>query len=51
MEVKLRGLDRYEVEAIQYDGTNSDEICQRENQSSIQLVWERYTTGSRSNYR
>lgn len=28
MEVKLRGLDRYEVEAIQYDGTNSDEICQ-----------------------
>lgn len=26
MEVKLRGLDRYEVEAIQYDGTNSDEI-------------------------
>lgn len=49
MEVKLRGLDRYEVEAIQYDGTNSDEICQRENQSSIQLVWERYTTGSRSN--
>lgn len=30
MEVKLRGLDRYEVEAIQYDGTNSDEICQRE---------------------
>ena len=50
MEVKLRGLDRYEVEAIQYDGTNSDEICQRENQSSIQLVWERYTTGSRSNY-
>lgn len=51
MEVKLRGLDRYEVEAIQYDGTNSDEICQRENQYSIQLVWERYTTGSRSNYR
>lgn len=28
MAVKLRGLDRYEVEAIQYDGTNSDEICQ-----------------------
>ena len=28
MEVKLRGLGRYEVEAIQYDGTNSDEICQ-----------------------
>lgn len=28
MEAKLRGLDRYEVEAIQYDGTNSDEICQ-----------------------
>ena len=28
MEVKLRGIDRYEVEAIQYDGTNSDEICQ-----------------------
>lgn len=28
MEVKLKGLDRYEVEAIQYDGTNSDEICQ-----------------------
>lgn len=26
MAVKLRGLDRYEVEAIQYDGTNSDEI-------------------------
>lgn len=25
--------------------------CQRENQSSIQLVWEIYTTGSRSNYR
>lgn len=22
MAVKLRGLDRYEVEAIQYDGTN-----------------------------
>ena len=28
MEVRLQGLDLYEVEAIQFDGTNSDEICQ-----------------------
>lgn len=28
MEVRLQGLDLYVVEAIQFDGTNSDEICQ-----------------------
>lgn len=28
MEVRLQGLDLYEVEAIQFDGTNSDEVCQ-----------------------
>lgn len=28
MEVRLQGVDLYVVEAIQFDGTNSDEICQ-----------------------